>query len=128
MTSATNACVPSLTSQGEGWSWALSGMATSECVPTTEVTISDQAATADSQLRFLGPFSKAAMRRASLEQLEPGVWYAEVADLPGVWAEGSEMLECLHNLRDVIAEWVVLKVRDSDNDFPILDGIDLNQT
>jgi len=128
MTSASNACVLSLSSQGEGLAWAQSGVATRDCILTTEVTISDQAAAADSQPRFLGPFTKAAMRRASLEELEPGVWYAEVADLPGVWAEGADMLECLRNLQDVIAEWVVLKVGDSDTDFPVLDGVDLNQT
>ena len=77
-------------------------------------------------VRAIGPYREAALRRAVLERLEDGIWYAEIEELPGVWADGPDPASCMESLREVIEEWVVLKLRDGDVDFPVLDGTDLN--
>ncbi|MEI6448452.1 MAG: type II toxin-antitoxin system HicB family antitoxin [Actinomycetes bacterium] len=78
-------------------------------------------------VRAIGPYREAALRRAVLERLEDGIWYAEIEELPGVWADGPDPASCIESLREVIEEWVVLKLRDGDVDFPVLDGADLNR-
>jgi predicted RNase H-like HicB family nuclease len=81
---------------------------------------------ADNQVKVIDPFREAAMKRAVVERLEDGVWFAEIKELPGVWADGRDLGACIDHLRTVIEDWVVLKLRDGDQDLPILDGIDLN--
>ena len=76
--------------------------------------------------RAIGLYREAALRRAVLERLEDGIWYAEIGELPGVWADGPDPVSCIASLREVIEEWVDLKLRDGDADFPFVAGIDLN--
>ena len=72
-------------------------------------------------------FILAALKRARLEQLEDGDWFAEVRECPGAWGKGSNQDECLEDLNRALEEWIRLKLKDRDKDFPVLDGINLNQ-
>lgn len=82
---------------------------------------------AEDQVRISISYLEAARKRAVIERLEDGTWYAEVAELPGVWADGPDPFACLGSLMEVVEDWIVLKLRDGDSDFPVLDDIDLNQ-
>ena len=82
---------------------------------------------AEDQVRLRTTYVEAAQKRAVIERLEDGLWYAEVPELRGVWSDGADPFACLDALTGVIEDWIVLKLRDHDADFPILDGIDLNQ-
>jgi len=82
---------------------------------------------AEDQVRLSTTYVEAARKRAVIERLEDGLWYAEVPELRGVWSDGADPFACLDALTGVIEDWIVLKLRDHDADFPILDGIDLNQ-
>ena len=43
----------------------------------------------------------------------------------GVWANGSTIEYCRHELIGVLEEWILLKTRDHE-DIPIIEGIDIN--
>ncbi len=72
-------------------------------------------------------FINAAMKQAKIEILEDdGRFYGEIEPCRGVWATGQTQKECLDTLREVMEEWTLLKLRDDDKDFPVLDSVDLN--
>lgn len=71
-------------------------------------------------------FIQAAMKEAVIEQLEDGTFFAEIPPYPGVWADGKDEKECLATLQEVLEEWLLFKLRDVDNDIPVLGGEDLN--
>jgi len=75
---------------------------------------------------MLTAYIKAAMRRAKYETLEDdGTIYAEVPDLPGVWANAPTFEECREELKEVVEGWVLLGIKRGDV-IPVLDRIDLN--
>lgn len=126
MTTATNAQrTPDIT-DSLGWDSSCAAVQRSSvCIVYSQPVVSRPTSPAP-DVRAIGPYCEAALRRAEVEHLEDGVWYAEVTELPGVWADAADAASCLRTLREVIEEWVVLKLRDGDSDFPPLDGIDLN--
>jgi len=82
---------------------------------------------ADQKWTEIGAYVDAAMNRASLEQIDDGSYYAEIEELPGVWSAGQTIVAAIAELREVVEDWIVLKLRDGDQDFPPLDGINLNR-
>lgn len=98
----------------------------SRTCPARVKSTASAVAPSDTQVRLITPYIDAAMRRVIIERLEDGIWYAEVAELPGVWSDGRDPAACLEALKSVIEEWIVLKLRNGDADFPTLDDIDLN--
>lgn len=73
---------------------------------------------------MIAEFIQAALRRANYE-LEEGVFYANVPELPGVLAYGSTLEECRNQLIEVIEGWLIVGIRHGDA-IPVLDTIDLN--
>lgn len=73
---------------------------------------------------MIAEFIQAALRRANYE-LEEGVFYANVPELPGVLAYGSTLEECRNQLIEVIEGWLIVGIRHGDV-IPVLDTIDLN--
>lgn len=72
----------------------------------------------------LKPYIALAVRDAQAFEIEPGHWYVELSDFPGVWADGETPVQCLDALEDVLYEWLVLKVIFGARDLPILDDLD----
>jgi len=69
-----------------------------------------------------------ALKSATVEQLEDGTYYTEVAELQGVWADSDSEQNAREELADVIREWLELKIEDEDYDIPVIDHLDLNAT
>jgi predicted RNase H-like HicB family nuclease len=69
-------------------------------------------------------YLETAMATARLEKLDDGSWYAEIPACPGVWATGADQGSCLAELREVLEEWVLLKLHDGDS-VPRVDGVEL---
>jgi predicted RNase H-like HicB family nuclease len=66
-----------------------------------------------------------AMRRAKYKILDDGTFFGEVPGLQGVWADADTLEECRQELQEVLEDWLILKLRDNDNDIPVLGGISL---
>ncbi|MBI2871627.1 MAG: type II toxin-antitoxin system HicB family antitoxin [Chloroflexi bacterium] len=63
---------------------------------------------------LLSTYIHEAMERASYKVLEDGTYFGEIPGLQGVWASGATQVECHAELQEVLEEWLVLKLRDSD--------------
>ena len=74
---------------------------------------------------ILTAFTEAALHEAKYKQLEDGSFFGEIPSCPGVWANEKTQDECSDVLREVLEEWIVLKLRDGDQ-LPSIGDIDLN--
>lgn len=74
---------------------------------------------------ILTAFTEAAMHEATYEMLEDGTFFGEIPSCPGVWANEKTLEMCRNVLREVLEEWLILKLRDGDP-LPSIGGIDLN--
>jgi hypothetical protein len=71
-------------------------------------------------------YADLAVRHAIVEQQEDGRSLATIREFPGVWACEDSAWEALGVLKEVVFEWALLKIEDSDRDLPSLGDIDLN--
>ena len=65
-----------------------------------------------------------AMREATFEMLEDGTVYGEIPRFRGVWAEGTTIAEVRTELREVLQEWIELRL-PRELDIPKAGGIDV---
>jgi predicted RNase H-like HicB family nuclease len=56
--------------------------------------------------------------------LEDGTWFAEIKGFEGVWANAGSVEECRSELKEVLEEWLVLKIRDRDY-IPDIEGVEI---
>ncbi len=56
-------------------------------------------------------YVQAALQRARYKLLEDRTYFGEIPDCPGVWANGRNLERCRESLREVLEEWLVLKLK-----------------
>jgi predicted RNase H-like HicB family nuclease len=72
-------------------------------------------------------YIQAAMRKAAYKMLPDNEgFFGEIPGFPGVWANATTLEQCRDELQSVIEDWILLKLRHNDKDFPNIDGLDLN--
>lgn len=76
--------------------------------------------------QLIGRYVNAAMKTVVPSQLDDGSWFAEITVLKGVWGSGDNPHDALVELKDVLIDWLLLKIEHEDQDIPILEGINLN--
>jgi len=54
------------------------------------------------------------MAQAKYKILEDGNYFGEIPGLQGVWASGKTLEKCREVLREVLEDWIVLKLKDND--------------
>jgi len=52
--------------------------------------------------------------QARYKILEDETYFGEIPGLQGVWASEKTLEKCRETLREVLEEWLVLKLRDGD--------------
>lgn len=62
------------------------------------------------------------LARARYKILEDGAYFGEIPGLQGVWASEKTLEKCRETLREVLEEWLILKLQDGDEipDFPAI--------
>lgn len=62
------------------------------------------------------------LSQARYKILDDGNYFGEIPGLQGVWASEKTLEKCRGTLREVLEEWLILKLRDGDPipDFPSL--------
>ncbi len=63
---------------------------------------------------MLTRYTREAIKKARYKTLPNGTWFAEIPGLAGVWANESTSDKCQEVLKEVLEEWLVLKLRDND--------------
>lgn len=76
--------------------------------------------------QMLTDYIREAMRLAHYELMENGRFFATIPSLKGLWAEDVTLEACREELQSTLEDWIMIKVRFGDKDFPVLNGIDLN--
>ena len=61
------------------------------------------------------------LAEARYKILDDGTYFGEIPGLQGVWASEKTLEKCRETLREVLEEWLILKLRDGDKipDFPV---------
>lgn len=65
-----------------------------------------------------------ALEKAQYKKLDNGTWFAEIPGFEGVWANADNVEKCRHELKEVLEEWLVLKIRDKDP-IPKIEGAEI---
>ena len=63
---------------------------------------------------MLTRYIQEAMKRARYKALADGSCFGRIPGLDGVWASERTQAECSVVLREVLEEWLVLKIHDDD--------------
>lgn len=71
-------------------------------------------------------YVKLAIDRATFAWDEEGrFWFGEISGFAGVWADAPSREECRKVLAEVLTDWLSHKLRDADDDIPVIEGINL---
>jgi predicted RNase H-like HicB family nuclease len=62
----------------------------------------------------------AAMKSARCRILDDGTFFGEIPALQGVWGNSETLEGCRQELQEVLEDWLILKLRDNDDDIPML--------
>ena len=73
----------------------------------------------------LTAYIQAAMRHARYEWLpHDSAYYAEIPELPGVWASGGTLEAAREERQEVLEDWIVLGL-DKHLPIPTIDGLEV---
>ena len=69
---------------------------------------------------MLSEYISQKLSQARYKILDDGTFFGEIPGLQGVWANEKTLEKCRETLREVLEEWLILKLRDGDSipDFP----------
>ena len=54
------------------------------------------------------------LRMAKYKLLEDGTYFGEIPGFRGVWANAKNLEDCRKELREVLEDWMVLKIKDNE--------------
>ncbi len=74
---------------------------------------------------MLTEYIERAMSKAVYDKLEDDTFAGTIPECPGTIAFGKTLYECQKELRSVLEDWLMVKIRYGDV-LPVIDGIDLN--
>jgi len=69
-------------------------------------------------------YIQAAMRHATYELLEDGIFYGEIPSCQGVNASGDTLEACRNELMEVLEEWMLFRVYRKLS-LPVIDGFEI---
>lgn len=75
---------------------------------------------------MLTDYIREAMRLAHYELTENKRFFATIPALKGLWAEDATLEACREELQSTLEDWIMLKLRFGDTDFPAMGGVDIN--
>lgn len=64
---------------------------------------------------MLSLFIEKWLKKAQYKILKDGAYFGEIPGLTGVWASAENLEDCREQLREVLEDWLVLKIRDKEN-------------
>ena len=69
---------------------------------------------------MLSEYISQQLSKAHYKLLEDGEYFGEIPGLQGVWSSSSNLEQCREQLREVLEEWLILKIHDGDTipEFP----------
>ena len=74
---------------------------------------------------MLTEYIERAISKAKYKKLEDGTYCGTIRPCLGAIAFGRTLRECKQEMRDVLEDWLIVKLRHGDP-LPVIDGINLN--
>jgi predicted RNase H-like HicB family nuclease len=74
---------------------------------------------------MLTEYIERAMKKARYKKLADGTYCGTIRPCPGAIAFGKTLRECKREMRSVLEDWLLVKLRHGDP-LPTIDGINLN--
>ena len=59
-------------------------------------------------------FIEKRLTKAKYKMLDDESYFGEIPYFKGVWANNKNLEKCRDELREVLEEWLILKIRDND--------------
>ena len=63
---------------------------------------------------MLTTFIEKQLKKAQYKLLKGGTYFGEVPGIKGVWVNGKDLESCRNELREVLEDWALLKIRDNE--------------
>ena len=63
---------------------------------------------------MLSEFMERKLKKASYKLLKNGSYFGEIPGLNGVWANAKNLEDCRKELKEVLEDWLLLKIRDKE--------------
>lgn len=63
---------------------------------------------------MLTDFIEKTLAKAKYKILDDGSYLGEIPGFKGVWSNSKNLEKCREELREVLEEWLILKLRDND--------------
>ena len=54
------------------------------------------------------------LKQARYKLLKDGSYFGQIPELRGVWANGKNLEDCREDLREVLEDWILLKIQDHE--------------
>jgi len=64
---------------------------------------------------MLTKFIEKNLKKAKYKVLEDGTYFGEFSNLKGVWSNSKSLEGCKKDLKEILEEWLILKIKDGDN-------------
>jgi len=64
---------------------------------------------------MLSKFIEDKLKKAKYKLLKDGSFFGEISGLKGVWADAKNLEDCREELREVLEEWLFLKLRSGED-------------
>ena len=64
---------------------------------------------------MLSEYLESKLKKTKIKVLKDGSYFASIPGIDGVWANAESKKACKEELREVLEEWILLKVRDREN-------------
>ena len=64
---------------------------------------------------MLTKFLESKLKKTKIKVLKDGSLFASIPGVSGVWSNAKTKSACMKELREVLEEWVLLKVRDQES-------------
>jgi len=63
---------------------------------------------------MLSEFIERKLKAAKYKILKDGSYFGEIPGFRGIWANAKNLEDCRKELREVLEDWMILKVRDKE--------------
>ena len=63
---------------------------------------------------MLTEFLSKKLKQARYKRLKDGTYFGEIPGVRGVWANARTLTACRSEIREVLEDWLILKVRDGE--------------
>jgi predicted RNase H-like HicB family nuclease len=64
---------------------------------------------------MINEFLDRKMKTARYKILDDGTYFGEIPKLRGIWANAANLEDCRKKLKEVLEDWLLLKIRDHED-------------